>query len=167
MPSPPYHLHWEIADVTMIHLGVASSGGAHVFLSWLHPSKEQKLALVGSDAMALFDDSGPWGFKLRCTSHKVSWKNNTPMPNKADSVPVAVEETEPFKQECQHFLDRAPMAARAWACCACLLRQPRHCVTSARKAGVRRQLQAQPQRERVVRPPAPLSPAGIPALIPA
>src|SRR3712207_7129202 len=29
---------------------------AHVFVSWLHPFKEQKLVVVGSDAMAVFDD---------------------------------------------------------------------------------------------------------------
>jgi UDP-2-acetamido-3-amino-2,3-dideoxy-glucuronate N-acetyltransferase len=61
--------------------------------------------LIGSEAMAVFDDGEPWGTKLLLYPHKVAWKNNMPTPNRADAVPVAVEVAEPLKQECRHFLD--------------------------------------------------------------
>ena len=32
----------------------------HVFVSWLHPFKEQKLVVVGSESMAVFDDTQAW-----------------------------------------------------------------------------------------------------------
>jgi len=60
-----FYLHDAIADVTTTHL--ASPGGerAHVFVSWLHPFKEQKLVVIGDRAMAVFDDGEAWSGKLR------------------------------------------------------------------------------------------------------
>src|SRR5436190_7022475 len=41
------YLHPGIADVTMSTLAFPSGVRAHVFVSWLHPFKEQKLVVVG------------------------------------------------------------------------------------------------------------------------
>jgi len=38
-----YYLHERVADVTMTQLAFAGGERAHVFVSWLHPFKEQKL----------------------------------------------------------------------------------------------------------------------------
>lgn len=100
-----YHLHKTIADVTMLHLSFPGGEQAHVFVSWLHPFKEQKFVLVGSEAMAVFDDTEAWDKKLILYPHKVAWKDNMPLPSKADGVPVKVEEQEPLAQECRHFLE--------------------------------------------------------------
>jgi predicted dehydrogenase/acetyltransferase-like isoleucine patch superfamily enzyme len=100
-----YYLHESIADVTTTHLAFPGGERAHVFVSWLHPFKEQKLVVVGSDAMAVFDDGEPWGRKLLLYPHRVEWKDNLPVPVKADAVPVEVPQDEPLKQECLHFLD--------------------------------------------------------------
>jgi predicted dehydrogenase len=48
-----------IEDVVFLTLRYASGAMAHVHLSWLHPRKERRLTLVGSDGMAEFDDVGP------------------------------------------------------------------------------------------------------------
>ncbi len=100
-----YHLHDSIADVTMMHLGFPEGKRAHVFVSWLHPFKEQKLVVVGDEAMAVFNDSETWDRKLLLYPHKVAWKGDVPTPNKADETPIPVDEAEPLKLECQHFLD--------------------------------------------------------------
>ncbi|MFM1816572.1 MAG: hypothetical protein RLZ98_3267 [Pseudomonadota bacterium] len=100
-----YQLHAEIADSTMMQLGFSGGERAHVFVSWLHPFKEQKLVLVGSEAMAVFDDGAPWNAKLMLFPHKVTWKDNMPLPHKADGIPVEVEQAEPLKEECRHFLE--------------------------------------------------------------
>ena len=55
--SGAYFLHRTIADVTTTHLAFPGGEQAHVFVSWLHPFKEQKLVAVGDRAMAVFDDS--------------------------------------------------------------------------------------------------------------
>jgi predicted dehydrogenase/acetyltransferase-like isoleucine patch superfamily enzyme len=100
-----YYLHDAIADVTTTTLSFPGGERAHVFVSWLHPFKEQKLVIVGSDAMAVFDDGEPWERKLLLYPHKVAWKDNLPVPAKAEALPVEVAHDEPLKQELGHFLD--------------------------------------------------------------
>ena len=43
-----------LADVTMTHLKFPNGVSGHVFVSWLHPFKEQKLVAIGSESMAVF-----------------------------------------------------------------------------------------------------------------
>src|SRR5690606_12193366 len=50
------YLHEVIADVTTTHLAFANGIRAHLFVSWLHPFKEQKLVVVDEGGMAVFDD---------------------------------------------------------------------------------------------------------------
>ncbi len=46
-----------IYDVTMTQFTYPGNIHAHIFVSWLHPFKEQRLVVVGSDGMLSFDDS--------------------------------------------------------------------------------------------------------------
>ena len=55
--------------------------------------------------MAVFDDTQPWKDKLLLYPHQINWKNNVPVPNKAEAERVDISETEPLQDECQHFLD--------------------------------------------------------------
>ena len=48
------YLHRRIADVTTTHLEFPSGLQSHIFVSWLHPFKEQKLVVVGDRKMAVF-----------------------------------------------------------------------------------------------------------------
>lgn len=95
----------EVADVTTTHLTFASGPRAHVFVSWLHPFKEQRLVVVGSEAMAVFDDRNEWDDKLVVFRHSVDWTDGRPKPIRAESEPVALQVSEPLRDECQHFLD--------------------------------------------------------------
>lgn len=95
----------DVPDVTTTHLTFASGPRAHVFVSWLHPFKEQRLVVVGADAMAVFDDTAPWDSKLVVFEHGVSWDGTTPVPVKGEPTPIPLEQAEPLKLECQHFLD--------------------------------------------------------------
>jgi predicted dehydrogenase/acetyltransferase-like isoleucine patch superfamily enzyme len=99
------YLHSTIADVTTTHLAFPGGERAHVFVSWLHPYKEQKLVVVGSEAMAVFDDGEPWARKLLLYPHKVAWRENMPVPVKGEAEAVPLAEQEPLRAECQHFLD--------------------------------------------------------------
>jgi UDP-2-acetamido-3-amino-2,3-dideoxy-glucuronate N-acetyltransferase len=100
-----YYLHPKIADVTTTHLSFPGGERAHVFVSWLHPCKEQRLVVVGDRGMAVFDDGEPWDRKLVVYPHKTAWINGLPQAFKADGQPVPLAATEPLKAECQHFLD--------------------------------------------------------------
>jgi UDP-2-acetamido-3-amino-2,3-dideoxy-glucuronate N-acetyltransferase len=98
------YLHESIADVTVSLLSFASGVKAHVFVSWLHPFKEQKLVVVGDRKMAVFDDVEATN-KLMLYPHSVVWKNQIPVANKAAGVPVAFDSYEPLRAECEHFLE--------------------------------------------------------------
>jgi predicted dehydrogenase/acetyltransferase-like isoleucine patch superfamily enzyme len=95
----------DIADVTTTHLSFPSGPRAHVFVSWLHPFKEQRLVVVGSAAMAVFDDTNDWAEKLVVFEHGVDWVDGVPKPSRAEGKAVALEPTEPLRVEDQHFLD--------------------------------------------------------------
>ena len=99
------YLHAQIADVTTTNLVFANGVNAHVFVSWLHPFKEQKLVVVGDRGMAVFDDRLDWPQKLQLFSHVVEWKGGLPVPLAAPATPVAIEPQEPLARECQTFLD--------------------------------------------------------------
>ena len=49
-------LHPPVADTSLTHLTFPGNVQAHVFVSWLHPYKDQRLVVVGSDGMAVFND---------------------------------------------------------------------------------------------------------------
>lgn len=99
------HLNPRIHDVTTTHLSFKNGIQAHIFVSWLHPYKEQKLVVVGDRGMAVFDDGLPWGEKLKLYPHQVNWVNGLPEATKADLINVPLEISEPLKLECQHFID--------------------------------------------------------------
>jgi UDP-2-acetamido-3-amino-2,3-dideoxy-glucuronate N-acetyltransferase len=99
------YLHRKIADVTTTHLEFSSGLRAHIFVSWLHPFKEQKLVVVGDHKMAVFDDTQPWEDKLLLYPHRIDWQNNMPVPTKGEAERVDIPEDEPLKLECQHFLE--------------------------------------------------------------
>ena len=100
------YLHGTLADVTTTHLAFANGINAHVFVSWLHPFKEQKLVVVGDAGMAVFDDGMPWSEKLVVYPHRISWKNGLPTPARAEAEAVVLHhQTEPLEVECRHFLE--------------------------------------------------------------
>jgi UDP-2-acetamido-3-amino-2,3-dideoxy-glucuronate N-acetyltransferase len=92
-----------VSDVTVSNFSFPSGVQAHIFVSWLHPVKEQRLVVVGSEKMAVFDDGAT--NKLVVYPHKVEWKDRVPTAVKADAEPVALDNGEPLKAECQAFLD--------------------------------------------------------------
>ena len=99
------YLHKQLADVTTTHLSFPSGISSHIFVSWLHPFKEQKLIVVGEKKMAVFEDTQPWEKKITLYSHTIRWQNGIPIPDKGSPEYVAVESKEPLREECLHFLE--------------------------------------------------------------
>ncbi|MGA8151663.1 MAG: Gfo/Idh/MocA family oxidoreductase [Terriglobales bacterium] len=96
------HLNGHIADVTLSQFEFPSGVQGHIFVSWLHPFKEQRLVVVGTEKMAVFDDAAE--HKLVLYPHKVEWKNRIPTAIKAEAEIVDLDSVEPLRAECQHFL---------------------------------------------------------------
>ena len=97
------YLNEDIEDVTMSQFSFPSGAQAHIFVSWLHPFKEQRLVVIGSEKMAVFDDTAD--DKLLVYPHQVKWIDHIPTAIKADAVVIPVDDNEPLRLECQHFLD--------------------------------------------------------------
>jgi UDP-2-acetamido-3-amino-2,3-dideoxy-glucuronate N-acetyltransferase len=98
-------LHSEVADTTMTTLRFGGGIRAHIYVSWLNPFKEQKLTVVGSEGMMVFDDTRPWPEKLVLYRDYLKWKDgHMPQPNKLTGEWIEVPEVEPLKEECRHFL---------------------------------------------------------------
>jgi UDP-2-acetamido-3-amino-2,3-dideoxy-glucuronate N-acetyltransferase len=97
------YLQKGIADVTLTTIDFPSGVQCHIFVSWLHPYKEQKLVVVGDRKMAVFDDLT--AEKLFLYPHKIEWQNRAPIAHKADAEVVSVVMDEPLRIECRHFIE--------------------------------------------------------------
>ncbi len=98
------YLQANVADVTLSTMLFDNGARAHVFVSWLHPYKEQRLVVVGSKRMALFDDMATDG-KLRLFEKDVNLVNGEWSARPDLGSPVPFPEVEPLRAECAHFLE--------------------------------------------------------------
>jgi len=96
----------RIADSATVQLAFPSGCRGHIFVSWASPFKEQKLVVVGEDAMAVFDDTQPsWEDKLMLFRQPIVWRDGVPVTVKVEPERIEVAHGEPLKAECNHFLE--------------------------------------------------------------
>ena len=98
------YLNQRLADTTLTTCEFQSGVMAHIFVSWLHPFKEQKLAIVGGRRMAVFDDNQAER-KLVLYSHRIDWIDRAPVAQKDAGQVVQLPAHEPLRLECEHFLE--------------------------------------------------------------
>jgi len=98
------YLQPNIADVTvstmLFHRGVR----AHLFVSWLHPYKEQKLIVIGERRMAVFDDVRKTD-KLQLYDKRIDLVNGQFVAEKPSAQTVDFSSEEPLLLECLHFVN--------------------------------------------------------------
>jgi UDP-2-acetamido-3-amino-2,3-dideoxy-glucuronate N-acetyltransferase len=94
----------RIVDTTLTTCDFPSGVKAHIFVSWLHPFKEQKLTIVADRKMAVFDDMERER-KLTLYSHRIDWVDRVPVAHKDDGQVVPLAQVEPLRSECEHFLE--------------------------------------------------------------
>lgn len=92
----------NIADVTVTNLLFDNGVRAHIYVSWLHPFKEQRLVVIGSRKMASFDDVEK---KLLLYDQRVEVKEGLPLPVRGSGEEVAFAADEPLRLECKAFLE--------------------------------------------------------------
>lgn len=92
----------NIADVTVTNLLFDNGVRAHIYVSWLHPFKEQRLVVIGSEKMASFDDVTK---RLVLYDQRVEIQEGQPVPIKGDGDEVPFAADEPLRLECQAFLE--------------------------------------------------------------
>jgi UDP-2-acetamido-3-amino-2,3-dideoxy-glucuronate N-acetyltransferase len=100
------YLSKNVADATLTALRFSNDVRAHLFVSWLNPFKEQKMTVVGSNGLAVFDDTRPWVEKLVLYRQHITWTNGQiPTANKVKGEPIVPPESEPLMDECAHFIE--------------------------------------------------------------
>jgi UDP-2-acetamido-3-amino-2,3-dideoxy-glucuronate N-acetyltransferase len=98
------YLQPNIADVTISNLLFDHGTRAHIFVSWLHPYKEQRLIVIGSKQMAVFEDSRP-DRKLMLFNKQIELRNGGLEALKPEGTVVELDNAEPLLRECRHFLE--------------------------------------------------------------
>ncbi len=99
------YLQKKIADVTTTHLEFPGGKNAHIYVSWLHPFKEQKLVVIGNKGMAVFDDGKDWSQKISFYAHEIEWSNDLPIPKPAIGENIILKKDEPLRLEAKHFIE--------------------------------------------------------------
>lgn len=99
------YLQPNIADVTVSNMLFDRGVRSHIFVSWLHPYKEQRLVVIGSRQMLVFEDSRPEN-KLVLYDKRIEVKNGAMEASRPQGTPVSFEPEEPLLRECRHFLER-------------------------------------------------------------
>jgi predicted dehydrogenase len=94
----------HLSDFAHLHMRFPNNVRGHLFTSRLNPYRERRLTVVGTRAMAVFDDVEPWERKLAVYRHAVwqdsgQWAFTT---NEPSYVPIA--QGMPLTRELEHFI---------------------------------------------------------------
>ncbi len=98
------YLNPPVVDTTLSTLEFQSGVKAHIFVSWLHPFKEQRLCVIGTEKMAVFDDLEP-AKKLVLYAHRINWLERKPVAERDGGQVIPLPKEEPLRKECEHFLE--------------------------------------------------------------
>lgn len=97
------YLQSNVPDITLTFLEFTGNKAAHIFVSWLNPFKEQKLSVIGSEKMAVYDGVSN---TLTLFSHRVEWgQGNCPQAIGAEGQTLGLSDEEPLMEEARHFLE--------------------------------------------------------------
>ena len=98
------YINSQICDTTLTACNFESGAKAHIFVSWLHPFKEQRMVIVGEKRTAVFDDVET-DRKLVLYSHRIDWVNRMPVASKEQGQVISLPSEEPLRRECEHFIE--------------------------------------------------------------
>lgn len=93
------HLH----DSTMTVITYPNNIIGHIFVSWLHPFKEQRLVVIGSKGMVSFEDSSA-DKALLFYEKGVDMVNGMPVPRNGATENVPYEQKQALEEELRYFL---------------------------------------------------------------
>ena len=99
-------LNKGIPDITLMHLDFPDNIKAHIFVSWLHPVKEQKLVIIGDKGMVVFDPLSDEALKVY--EHKISWEGHGDVATIKEAKYTELlwrADIEPLKNELNHFIE--------------------------------------------------------------
>ena len=99
------YLNPPIVDTTLSTLEFRDGVKAQIFVSWLHPFKEQRLCIIGTERMAVFQTILEPEKKLVIYAHRVNWLDRKPVAERDGGQVIPIHTEEPLRKECEHFLE--------------------------------------------------------------
>ncbi|NLW07063.1 MAG: Gfo/Idh/MocA family oxidoreductase [Clostridia bacterium] len=97
-------LQGQVYDVTMAQLEYPDNLHGHIFVSWLHPFKEQRLVLIGSKGMLSYEDSTKEKEILYYEKHFEIVNGQLLKYEEPDQV-IPYEKALPLSEELKYFVD--------------------------------------------------------------
>ena len=94
----------KIYDSTLTTLEYEQGVNGHIFVSWLHPFKEHRLVVVGSEAMISFEDSKEEK-PLTLYSKKIDLVNGVPEKIDGPKELIAYNDKMPLEAELEYFIN--------------------------------------------------------------
>jgi len=94
-----------VADSIRVTLKFENGKRASAYASRLNPQKEHKLTVIGTKAMAVFEDTTDWENKLKVLPYQLKEGILTRDISVSEMETVKLEPAEPLKVECAHFID--------------------------------------------------------------
>ena len=91
-----------VEDTTLTYLEYPGNIRAHIYVSWLHPFKEQRLVVVGENGMYVFEDSAKTE-KLKFYSKGFRKVNGSLEKFEEDYKVIEFENKSPLREEHLHF----------------------------------------------------------------
>ncbi|MBR6492094.1 MAG: Gfo/Idh/MocA family oxidoreductase [Bacteroidales bacterium] len=94
----------EVYDTTMTMLEYSDNIHAHIYVSWLHPFKEQRLVVVGSTGMISFDDSTVEK-EIHLYNKRIDFEKGMPVKVEQPDEIVKYEYKPPLEEELKYFIE--------------------------------------------------------------
>lgn len=91
-----------IPDSTITQLKYKNGVEGHIFVSWLHPFKEQRLVVIGSNAMITFEDSLD-NKPLKLYTKKFDFERGIPEKIDGPITLIDYEDKMPLSEELEYF----------------------------------------------------------------
>ena len=100
------YINNKVKDTNVTLLKFRNNIKAHIFVSWLHPFKDQRLVVIGEKGMMVFADVQENNKKLIFYNHDIRWEGESPVISKAKGTRVSFNyKKEPLYNECKAFID--------------------------------------------------------------
>ncbi|HHT22221.1 MAG TPA: Gfo/Idh/MocA family oxidoreductase [Bacteroidales bacterium] len=97
-------LQKNVYDYTMTQLTYPNNIHAHIFVSWLHPFKEQRLVVIGSKGMISFEDSSPEK-EIKFYDKHIEFEQGIPIKVENPIEIIPYEKAQPLTEELKYFVE--------------------------------------------------------------
>ena len=94
----------NIPDTTIMLMQYPDKITCHIYVSWLHPFKEHRLVVIGSEGMITFVDSEK-GKPLKFHNKSVKLENGKPRYSDGEEENIPYEKTMPLTNELSYFIE--------------------------------------------------------------